>query len=741
MKALAHSARRGVPVQYYDDHVRGVATAGIAHATRIKSHSPRWGDALCRSVRLATEFHDLGKLDPANQEVLAKKDSGEALPVKHWDTGVGWLMREGDQHDLAAAIAVYSHHTGLPSFTVEAERQNQAFRLEVPRGAGGPATFDFNETHLEKFLQQHRTETAPLALPPVSTVVQPSTNYSALFHRMVLSCLVDADHSDTARHESGEVVSEGLPLRAGDRLKALQRYVGKLAKGKSDDRTRIRELVFHEALRAPVTPSMLACDSPVGTGKTTAVMAHLLKVAVEKKLRRIFVVLPYTNIINQSVKTYRCALTLRNEKSDGIVAAHHHRAEFDHLEARQYAFLWHAPIVVTTAVQFFETLAAARTAGLRKLHQLPGSAIFIDESHAALPAKLWPQAWLWLRELTEEWGCHCVLASGSLYEFWKLPEFVSPPAELPPLLPDSCRQHAGQAESERVTYQPMAEPLVLARIPEIIEKMDGPRLMIVNTVQSAAVIADHLASKLGRSRCEHISTALTPCDREATYRRIQARLEDEDDNDWILVATSCVEAGVDFDFASGLRERAGLVNLLQASGRVNRKARVKHALVYDFVLAPDPLLTIHPGFADAATVLEELFAQRKVAPEFCLDALRKEMQRLDPTEPIANLKKHEAGRDFPEVQKLFRVIEGDTITVVVDKKLRERVEAFERVGFRELQSGSVQMWRKKGSKLAVFEFPQLPGLYCWTLGYDTFLGYMAGVLPLLKAGQSGFEIL
>ena len=195
------------------------------------------------------------------------------------------------------------------------------------------------------------------------------------------------------------------------------------------------------------------------------------------------------------------------------------------------------------------------------------------------------------------------------------------------------------------------------------------------------------------------------------------------------------------DFASGLRERAGLVNLLQAGGRVNRRANVKHALVYDFVLAPDPLLTVHPGFADAAAVLEELFAQQKVAPEHCLDALRKEMQRVDPTEPMANLKKHEEGRDFPEVQKLFRVIEGDTVTVVVDAKLRERVEAFERVGFRELQAGSVQIWRKKGSKLGVFEFAQLPGLYGWTLGYDSFLGYMAGVLPLLKAGQKGFEPL
>ena len=186
-------------------------------------------------------------------------------------------------------------------------------------------------------------------------------------------------------------------------------------------------------------------------------MAHLLRAAEDKGLRRVFVVLPYTNIITQSARVYRCALTLRGEKARDVVAEHHHRSEFPEGEnerdspARQYACLWHAPIVVVTAVQFFETLAAANTADLRKLHQLPRSAIFIDEAHAALPAKLWPQAFRWLRQLVGDWGCHCVLASGSLPKFWQIKEFIDAgaPAVVPPLLPDSCRRRASDAESSR----------------------------------------------------------------------------------------------------------------------------------------------------------------------------------------------------------------------------------------------------------------------------------------------------
>lgn len=740
MKALAHSARRGVPEQYYDDHICGVVTAGVRSAERIRPHSAKWGEVLCRSVRLATEFHDLGKLDPANQELLSKKNCLESLPVKHWDTGVARLMREGEQQDLAAAIAIYSHHTGLPSFTTESERGDQnAFRLADTRGSSGLSISSYNDKNLDKFIQRHRQETRGLSLPSLPELTIPSSNFSALFHRITLSCLVDADHGDTARHGNGEVIPDGLPLNAAQRLVALKQYVSRLPK-RDDDRTRIRDLVFNEAVARPVDPEMLSCDSPLGTGKTTAILAHLLNAAAAKKLRRIFVVLPYTNIINQSVRTYRAALTLDGEGAEDVVAAHHHRVEFDALEARQYSCLWHAPIVVTTAVQFFETLAAASTKTLRKLHQLPGSAIFIDEAHASLPAKLWPLAWLWLKELTKEWGCHCVLASGSLYEFWGLPEFVSPPALLPRLLPDTCRSETNKAEAKRVTYDQIKEPLPLERIPEVLEGLPKPTLMIVNTVQSAAVIADHLANILGRPRCEHLSTALTPHDRDTTYRRIEMRLANPKDRDWVLVATSCVEAGVDFDFSSGMRERAGLVNLLQISGRVNRAGRPKSGSILDFQLAYDKKLMPHPGFRDAAAVLSELFESGQVSAEFCLKALVKEMQRANPADAIMQIKKHEAGLDFPKVQELFRVIEAGTITVVVDPTLRARIEAFDRISFHELQAGSVQIWHSKMLNLGVFEFTQIPGVFGWTLSYNTFLGYMAGVLPLFKGRQEGWNV-
>ena len=149
-------------------------------------------------------------------------------------------------------------------------------------------------------------------------------------------------------------------------------------------------------------------------------MAHLLQAAIRKDLRHIIVVLPYTSIITQSVRVYREALVLDNEDPEFIVAEHDHQADFSSIEARELATTWNAPIIVTTAVQFFETLGTNEPARLRKLHELPGTGIFIDESHAAIPTWLWPQAWIWLQKLTKEWGCHLVLASGTTAKFWDM---------------------------------------------------------------------------------------------------------------------------------------------------------------------------------------------------------------------------------------------------------------------------------------------------------------------------------
>lgn len=740
MRPLAHSARDCNPPQTYADHVGNVighrVYGATVNAAQVARYRPRDGQAFVQTVGVAAEYHDLGKLDERNQAVLSRS-SKEGLPVNHVDAGVCHLLEE--KATRWAALLVYGHHAYKPHHGLPPVRDPR----EIPLDAQfrDPDLRGETEKSLGQFLVAHRESISAAQSGDLLT----EANISRLFLRFALSCLVDADHTDTAQHQGQTVPQAGLPLQAAERLASLDGYVERLAKTKTNARTGFRVKVYQAARNASTSRSMFACDSPVGTGKTTAIMAHLLQAAVDKGLRRVFVVLPFTNIIEQSVGVYRDALTLNGETSDEVVAAHHHRADFESLEAREYAFRWHAPVVVVTAVQFFETLASNNPAALRKLHQLAGSAIFIDEAHAALPIHLWPQAWRWLKELTEEWGCHVVLASGSLNRFWEIEDLLNPPVkDLPELLPADCREETGREESNRILYSTEEQPLRLEQIPGYLAKFSGPRLMIVNTVQSAAAIADYLNAKTGRVSCEHLSTALCPKDRHVTLEHIKNRLKHGTFKEWTLVATSCVEAGVDFSFRTGLRERASLTSLLQTAGRVNRECEFGHGVpVIDFQLAKEAPFSEHPAFADSAAVLSWLFEQKMVAPEHCREALRKEAQRDNPRQAIEKLVKSEDAFDFPEVAQLFRVIATDTRTVLVNHEIEKRLRSkrpSERPHWNEIMENSVQIW---SSRLDARKWPLKPigsdgELWAWIGKYDSFLGYMAWVI---ESGQTGFGFL
>lgn len=749
---LAHSARDGAPEQTYRDHVGNVRRYSALFAGDAAAFSPKWKQPFMAAVERAAAYHDLGKLDELFQEVL-RHNRKNKHGFNHVEAGTTLLLR---LKQFEAAFVAYAHHIGLPSFPKEkakaANKLNLAFRDDGELVGLSKTAWQQTDENLEAYLALHHE------LFPVVTGV-PNAAFPGLVRRLALSCLVDADHSDTAQHYQQERELRGLPLRADERLAALDCYVASLAPKEPPaterecQRLRIRQEVYRACRERSLADDerIVACDSPVGTGKTTAVMAHLLNIARQRGLRRVFVVLPYTNIIDQSVDIYRRALVLDGEAPDAVVAAHHHRVEFkgeNWRDLRQLTQRWDAPIVVTTAVQFFETLAASATTALRKFHQVPGSAIFVDESHAAMPAPLWPQMWKWLRDLCTDWDCHLVLASGSLARFWELEDFV-PAIERPPvieLVSDEIRKQAADLETSRVELKTKREMLALPELADFVQSKPGPRLVILNTVQSTAILADYLRTGRGLgTRVEHLSTALSPRDRAAIVERVRERLKDRGERDWILVATSCVEAGVDFSFRTAFRESCGLVNLLQISGRASRSAEYEGAEVWDFRHDEDGLLTLHPHFKTSRRVLEMLFKEGKADADHCTEALQREMNLgTGETEVTAqNILQREKDADYPEVARLCRLITADTQTVLVNQELVARFETRDKTKFpnaKEVMLNSVQVWKTR-----------LPDLDPKPVGfgddlfalrpeqYDGFLGYMKGLLPLLEAqGKGGF---
>lgn len=736
MSYLAHSARsdRGIPVQEYREHVIETRRRAQENAAKAGHYSIKYGRLLEVVAALAGEFHDMGKLDDDNQAVLNGSVSAMKLPVQHVDAGVAHLLSLGEQWHLLAAFVSYAHHIGLQSYSAETNKGDDQFLRDEKTAA-------LTNERLHQYLDRHRQDLRKLDFIAPNNIELPQPQ---LLVRMALSCMVDADHGDTARHYGEAAQYEPCLLRSQERAAALDRYVRSLSKD-VDDRAKARQTVYETCRGADTGHALYACDSPVGTGKTTAVMAHLLKAAHDKGLRRVFVVLPYTNIISQSVDVYRKALVLDGEKTDEVVVAHHHRAEFSSPDARQFTALWQAPIVVTTAVQFFETLASNQPAALRKLHNLAGSAVFIDEAHAALPAHLWPQTWRWIQELTQDWGCHFVFGSGSLTRFWELPDFVDPPAKLPELVTGEMRTSLVASETQRVMYKHKPDTLNVNDLLAWLRGLTGPRLLIVNTVQSAAVIAKSIQAADGKNKVEHLSTALMPLDRERTLARVKARLRqhqvrpgEAEFADWTLVATSCVEAGVDLSFRTGLRESASLVSLIQVGGRVNRHQEFGQSEVWTFALQETDLLRLHPGFKISSKVLETMFVEGRVTPDDCKEALRREICLSALHDRIRDF---EDAMDFPEVHALFRVIDANTYTVVVDDMVKQRLNNWDTVSWQEIQNSSVQIWGTRIESLCVPQFERYPNLYEWNLAYNDFIGYMAGVLQVEEFAVRGGTVI
>jgi len=726
---LAHSAdpKRGIPAQDYAAHVCGVVNLASRAADEAARYASCDGRLLQEMVPLAAELHDLGKLDEENQEVLSGKRKARHLPVQHTDAGTAYLL---DQlHVSLGAALVRSHHIGLPDFVEEQNRdENKILRDEN-------VLERVNKT-LPELVRLHNEKRQPVEGKGESAGEVHSD--MSLFYRIALSCLADGDHTDTAAHYQDQTAGEPvISLRPAERLEALDKYVEYLKK--DDQRSRQRSDVYEACRNSAVQTSIASCDSPVGTGKTTAVMAHLLVQAQKRKLRRIIVVLPFTNIIAQSVKVYREALVLPEEDNEKVVAELHHRADFQDKESRQFTALWKAPIIVTTAVCFFETLASNTPSTLRRFHNLPGSAVFIDESHAALPATLLPLAWHWIKGLARGWGCYWLLASGSLNRFWDIEEIEKENQNIPEIIPSDLRSCLVQYETSRIEYKNNDRHLSAQELVEWTAGLPGPRIVILNTVQSAAVVAKEYAAQYGRSMVEHLSTALTPNDREKTLNKIRRRLDDKGDTNWALVATSCVEAGIDLSFATGIREAASLVSLLQTAGRVNRHGSLKDAIVWSVQLREGGLLRKNPALNDAVDVLLYLISDnRPISPELCTYALKREIRTAGTFSKALQLLRAESELRFPNIERDFRVIATDTRTVVVDNEMIDKLENHIPANWREMQKASVQIWGYRIHALCLPEFSWLPGVYKWTYDYDDFIGYMAGALSIeaIKQGSA-----
>nr|WP_295662224.1 CRISPR-associated endonuclease Cas3'' [Polymorphobacter sp.] len=413
----------------------------------------------------------------------------------------------------------------------------------------------------------------------------------AFFTRMLFSALVDADFIATERfyaHAEGKTKVRGghRPLAdLRDRLHAA------MAVARDDTPVnRLRaEVLDHAIARAELAPGLFTLTVPTGGGKTLASLSFALEHAVRHGLRRVVYVIPYTSIIEQTAGVFRAALG-----SDDDILEHHANFEWDRSgtdaegrdgadKLRRLAENWDVPIVVTTAVQFFESLFAARTSRCRKLHNLAGTVIVLDEAQT-LPIALLRPCLAAIDELARNYGSSVVLCTATQPALRRTDDAL-PKAWA--LAIDDTRELAPDPRDlydrlRRVTVERLAEPVVDAVI--AARFAETPQMLcIVNSRKHARELFETIRDQPGS---RHLTTLMCAAHRQTVLAAVRAGLAAREPVR--VVATSLIEAGVDVDFPEVWRAMAGLDSIAQAAGRCNREGRLDAGRVVVFDPADNP---------------------------------------------------------------------------------------------------------------------------------------------------------
>ena len=648
------------------------ALAGeFARALGAQEHGERTG-----------KLHDIGKYSDFGQK--RQRDPEHTAKVDHATAGAqeAWRM-----NDPFAAFAVAGHHGGLPDMGSRSDDGGGTLCARLNKrltGGNDPSAW---KTEIEI--------PAKIRFPAWLTAEKDARRL-AMYTRMLFSCLVDADFLDTETAiQGGQPRGEGETMER--LLEKLNAYVAPWLQAPANDLCAKRSAILARCLRGGEDErGLYTLTVPTGGGKTISSLAFALSHAVKHSLKRVIYVIPYTSIIEQNADVFADVLGAQN------VLEHHSQVEVaDDGEETPEAYKkrlacenWDAPVVVTTAVQFFESLYAAKTSRCRKLHNIANSVVIFDEAQT-LPLPFLIPCVSAIGELVQHYGVTAVLCTATQPALGKLFKQFAPTLVQHEIAPDPD----GLFDVfRRVSFQQegVFTPEELAA--RLTERQQV--LCVVNTRKRARQVYESLP-KEGNF---HLSTLMVPTDRERTLNVIRERLK----NGQVcrVVSTSLVEAGVDVDFPSVWRELAGLDSILQAAGRCNREGKrtAAESVVHVFE-AEGKFPASMMQQREAATKVMEEFEEINTRP-----AIRAYFKRLlwvkgDEALDAKQILNSERVYTFQNTAKEFKLIDADTCTVYVPSAenaediARLRAGLYSKALIRRLGRSGVSVYRHEYEKL------------------------------------------
>ncbi|MEG2526719.1 MAG: CRISPR-associated helicase Cas3' [Oscillospiraceae bacterium] len=622
-------------------------------------------------------LHDIGKYSNAFQ----KRICGATERPDHATAGALEAIK---LRNVPAAFCIGGHHSGLPDLGIK--------KAENPHGS----TFYDKACRVPgKDIEDYSAFTSELELPETKfpPKLLADNESSFFFTRMLYSCLVDADFLDTEAFMSNGAVER----HCGESLELLSEKLTAHMASKHFEKTDLndkRASILQTLINSSSMDSgLFTLTVPTGGGKTIGSMAFALRHAIAHGKNRVIYVIPYTSIIEQTQTVFEEIFGAEN------VVAHYANVDYNTDEygkitdSRYLASEnWDAPIILTTIVQFFESLYANRSSRCRKLHNIANSVIIFDEAQM-LPIPYLTPCISAISQLIKNYGCSAVLCTATQPALNKLFEKSLPNYPARELCPEVAKMHEA---FRRVRYEKvgkLSDEALAMRL-----NSETQVLCIVNNRKQAQAVF----SMLDGEACFHLSTTMYPSHRRKILAEIRRLLHEK--LPCRVVSTSLVEAGVDLNFPCVYRALAGLDSMLQAGGRCNREGKnaLEESFVYLFETETKPPQMIRQNIAAAEHVMrnfDDISSPEAVNNyfNFLLYTL-KDNPELDSKEILRDIVR--GAMPFASVANKFHIIENSEFTVYIPlEDGAELVSQLEKFG------ESRSLMRKLG-QFAVGVYPQ-----------------------------------
>lgn len=576
----------GVEWQLLADHLKNVAELAAGYAGIIKPDDTYF----ISSAWWAGVLHDLGKYKHSFQRLLY--DSVTGKPLKKSPHSIYGSALSAHVRAYHIALSIMGHHSGLKA----------ASELKTKIS---PEKLKLAETLYAECLVNHDAVIKnSSSIPPAMVVDNNSGLKLDLQIRMLFSCLVDADRTDSYRFENGPLTTS--TLKADKLFRRLMNVIE--GKSKNGGRTKvndIRKKILDACLEAaPHDDKLFSLTVPTGSGKTLSSMAFALKKAALNKdtIKRIIVVIPFLSIIEQNADVYIEALGRENifehhsgdlkglkEKRNG--AGGRYSPDSDQEEVDAFAsdvaeHNWDAPVIITTSVRFFESLFSNHPRDLRRLHNIANSIVILDEVQTLPKYFLLPLLSM-MKGLSEDWNTTFLFCTATQPAFEKQEPSISgnmrwAPGTIRPVIDEGAQkeifselQRVQEAiwpgEDETISWEELSALIVRER----------RALCIVNTKIHALELYEKTLERsdledIPSSSVFHLSTRMCPKHRLKVIEDIKTTLW-QPDKPCLVISTQLVEAGVELDFPVVFRAMGPLDAVIQAAGRCDREGKLTAA--------------------------------------------------------------------------------------------------------------------------------------------------------------------